>query len=271
LIRAKVIHTWQQLAEHQRKELRRLADRARDTGLRCRCKIILAPVRSSTPTMIVQGGLCAKSQVYRVAERFLSGGLAGLADRREDNGQPKITPAYQAELDWHRGRLPKGNHRWPDLEWHDVGLVETLIGVAIDDVKWPQRRAAGGSLGPLADERVHDLLGGRGSRRPRGRDGRDVCLPAPPGHQVMNALLAGQSGEGVHGVFPAMDRLLQGVGMSIAGDLRGLQPGQSLEPRQDRVGRLGSLSVMTGPAERRHHHRFQPLAERLGLQSSAVP
>jgi transposase len=98
LIRAKVIHTWQKLSQHQRKELRRLANRARDAGLRCRCKVILALVRGTTPTMIAQGGLCAKSQVYRVAGRFLTGGLAGLADRREDNGQPKITPAYQAEL-----------------------------------------------------------------------------------------------------------------------------------------------------------------------------
>jgi transposase len=66
--------------------------------MRCRCKVILALVRGKTPTMIAAGGLCAKSQVYRLAERFLTGGLAGLADRREDNGQPKITPAYQAEL-----------------------------------------------------------------------------------------------------------------------------------------------------------------------------
>src|SRR5262249_15764883 len=41
---------------------------------------------------------CYRNPVYRVAERFLTGGLAGLADRREDNGQPKIPPAYQAEL-----------------------------------------------------------------------------------------------------------------------------------------------------------------------------
>ena len=72
--------------------------RAKDAGMRCRCKVILALVQGKTPTMIAQGGLCAKSQVYRVAERFLTEGLAGLADRREDNGQPKITPAYQAEL-----------------------------------------------------------------------------------------------------------------------------------------------------------------------------
>jgi len=72
--------------------------RAKDPGMRCRCKIILALVRGSTPAMIAEGGLGAKSQVYRVAARFLAGGLAGLADRREDNGRPKITPAYQAEL-----------------------------------------------------------------------------------------------------------------------------------------------------------------------------
>jgi transposase len=98
VIRAKVVHTWQTLSKRQRNELRRLANRARDAGLRCRCKIILALVRGTSPTMIAQGGPCAKSQVYRVAGRFLAGGLAGLADRREDNGQPKITPAYQAEL-----------------------------------------------------------------------------------------------------------------------------------------------------------------------------
>ena len=90
MIRAKVIHTWQNLSQHQRKQLRRLANRARDAGLRCRCKVILALVRGSTPTMIAQVGLCAKSQVYRVAGRFLTAGLAGLADRREDNGQDDL-------------------------------------------------------------------------------------------------------------------------------------------------------------------------------------
>ena len=48
--------------------------------------------------MIAQGGLCAKSHVYRVAERFITEGLPGLADRREDNGERKIIPAYEREL-----------------------------------------------------------------------------------------------------------------------------------------------------------------------------
>src|SRR3954447_25710973 len=89
---------WQESSPRQRKELRRLASRAKDAGMRCRCKIILALVQGRTPTMIARGGLGAKSPVYRVAERLLTGGLAALADRREDSGQPKITPAYQAQL-----------------------------------------------------------------------------------------------------------------------------------------------------------------------------
>jgi transposase len=48
--------------------------------------------------MIAQGGLCAKSQVYRVAERFITKALAGLADRREDNGARKLTRVYESEL-----------------------------------------------------------------------------------------------------------------------------------------------------------------------------
>ena len=98
MIQAKVIHTWQMLSGRQRKELRRLAMRAKDAGMRCRCKAILSLVQGRTPTMIAQGGLCAKSQVYRVAQRFIARGLSGLVDRREDNGECKITKAYEIEL-----------------------------------------------------------------------------------------------------------------------------------------------------------------------------
>jgi transposase len=48
--------------------------------------------------MIALGGLCAKSHVYRVVERFIAQGLPGLADRREDNGERKITRDYEIEL-----------------------------------------------------------------------------------------------------------------------------------------------------------------------------
>src|SRR3954464_4826971 len=66
--------------------------------MRGRCKVILALVKGRPPAMIAHGGLGAKSQVYRVAGRFLTGGLAGLADRREDNGRRKSTSADETEL-----------------------------------------------------------------------------------------------------------------------------------------------------------------------------
>jgi transposase len=60
--------------------------------------VVLGLVQGKTPTMIARGGLCAKSQVYRVAKRFVAHGLAGLVDKREDNGERKTSEAYQTEL-----------------------------------------------------------------------------------------------------------------------------------------------------------------------------
>ena len=90
MIRATVVSAWQEISQSQRKELRRLAIHAKNAGIRCRCKLVLALVQGKTPIMIALGGLCAKSQVYRVAGRFITKGLVGLADRREDNGERKI-------------------------------------------------------------------------------------------------------------------------------------------------------------------------------------
>lgn len=98
MFRAKVIRVWQMLSGRERKELRRLAVRAKDAGMRCRCKVVLGLVQGRTPSMIAQGGLCAKSRVYRVAERFIAHGLTGLADRHEDNGESKVSEFYQTEL-----------------------------------------------------------------------------------------------------------------------------------------------------------------------------
>jgi transposase len=98
LVQSKVIHTWQKLSARERKELRRRSMRASNGVMRCRCKVILGLVRGKTPTIIAQGGLCAKSQVYRIAYRFIEHGLVGLADRREDNGENKVTESYGMEL-----------------------------------------------------------------------------------------------------------------------------------------------------------------------------
>ena len=98
MVQAEVIRTWQKLSRRERKEIRRRNMRASDAVIGFRCKIIFSLVQGKTPTMIAQGGLCAKSQVYRVAGRFLEHGLVGFADSREDNGDSKVTEAYGMEL-----------------------------------------------------------------------------------------------------------------------------------------------------------------------------
>ena len=98
MFQAMVIQTWQKLSRLERKEIRKRSVRASDGVMRCRCKIILSLVQGESPTVIAHGGLCAKSQVYRVAERFIEHGLVGLVDRREDNGENKATEAYGMEV-----------------------------------------------------------------------------------------------------------------------------------------------------------------------------
>ena len=66
--------------------------------LRCRCKVIVSLVQGKSPTTLACGGLCSGSQVYRVAQRFVEQGPAGMADQREDNGDHKINETYEWEL-----------------------------------------------------------------------------------------------------------------------------------------------------------------------------
>src|SRR5271157_4989110 len=94
----KVLVVWRGLKRRERPILRALSRGSPDAVLRCRCKVILALVQGKSPTTIAAGGLCSASQVYRVADRFVGQGLAGLADRREDNGENKVTETYESEL-----------------------------------------------------------------------------------------------------------------------------------------------------------------------------
>jgi transposase len=75
--------------------MRVLANRSPDADLRGRCQIVIALVQGhSVPA--IEGILSSYgSKIYRTAHRFIKHAEAGLSDRREDNGQRKITENYE--------------------------------------------------------------------------------------------------------------------------------------------------------------------------------
>lgn len=89
---------WQRLSRRERRTVRTFAKGSPDPLTRGHCKIVLSLVQGSTPTSIAKSKLASSSQVYRVAERFIKEGLAGLSDRREDNGDVKVTEEYELAL-----------------------------------------------------------------------------------------------------------------------------------------------------------------------------
>lgn len=79
-------------------QLRRLRRKTRDKGLADRCQIVLLWGQGKPRSEIAFAVGCSVSWVDRVIRRFRDHGVAGLHDRREDNGQVKLDEAYLATL-----------------------------------------------------------------------------------------------------------------------------------------------------------------------------
>ena len=86
---------WKRLSKKERGWLVSESMRGDEANWRMRCKIIRNLARGQNPTRISSILGCGRSQVYRVAERFLEEGPAGLVDRREENGDPKVTEEFE--------------------------------------------------------------------------------------------------------------------------------------------------------------------------------
>jgi transposase len=78
--------------------VRAAAMTASNADFRIRAKIVLNLVRGNAPVAIEAVLGCSLSQVYRIARRFVEQGGVGLADRREDNGELKISESYEWSL-----------------------------------------------------------------------------------------------------------------------------------------------------------------------------
>jgi len=97
-LRVQVQQAWQKLSSRERKLIRSYSRGSPHAGLRVRCKIVLVLVRGSSPTDLIRSGMATSSFVYDVMHRFIDQALLGLADRREDNGESKVTEEYETEL-----------------------------------------------------------------------------------------------------------------------------------------------------------------------------
>lgn len=79
-------------------KLRRLRRETKDKGLAFRCQIILLAGRGRSKTAIGDSLGCSRSWVCKVVGRFCEFGVAGLYDRREDNGQLKLDEEFLSLL-----------------------------------------------------------------------------------------------------------------------------------------------------------------------------
>jgi transposase len=87
---------WKSMTKSEQRRLNSDAMCNPNAGWQMRCKVIRNLVRGEHPVTIARILGCSRSKIYRVAERFITDGLVGVVDRREDNGQLKADETYSA-------------------------------------------------------------------------------------------------------------------------------------------------------------------------------
>ena len=94
----KVQVVWKGLSRRVQRTRRADAQYHVDARFCQRCKIVWNLVKGNSPTSIVKHLACSYSHVLRVAGRFVEQGLSGLVDRREDNGEQKMSEDHEGLL-----------------------------------------------------------------------------------------------------------------------------------------------------------------------------
>jgi transposase len=129
--------------EHRVKmQVRRLRRQTKDKGLAIRCQIVLLADKGRDRPDIARSLGCSVSWVGRVLGRFRDCGIAGLHDRREDNGQLKLDERYLSLLrdlvdgspqdygyrrpTWTRELLAKLMHEFTGIKVHPATLSRAL-------------------------------------------------------------------------------------------------------------------------------------------------
>jgi transposase len=79
-------------------KLRRMRRETKDKGLAMRCQIVLLAAKGRRHVAIAESLGCSRSWVCEVIKRFRVFGVAGLHDRREDNGELKLDERFLSTL-----------------------------------------------------------------------------------------------------------------------------------------------------------------------------
>lgn len=110
--------------------------KCRDAALVRRYLILINLDEGRSPTEIARTMRISRTTVYRVAWRFREYGEAGLIDRREENGNPKVDEAYLGVL-YQVVASYADDHGWRRPTWTQEMLIQTMeektrirIGVA---------------------------------------------------------------------------------------------------------------------------------------------
>ena len=113
------------LARQRKRRLARIARHCQDGPLRTRYLIIVNLADGRTPGDVAACQNVSRSTVYRVAARFCELDEGGLIDRREENGDRKLTEEYPSQLLAVVALSPQ-EHGWPRPTWTQEMLIETL-------------------------------------------------------------------------------------------------------------------------------------------------
>ena len=116
-----------------KRQLRQLRQKSVDKGLASRCQIVLLWSERENHSAIAKGVGCSLSWVGRVIGRFRDHGVAGLYDRREDNGQTKLDEQYLSTLYQIVDKQPP-DFGYPRPTWTQellAQVMEQLMGVKV--------------------------------------------------------------------------------------------------------------------------------------------
>ena len=116
---------WIVLHHNVRSKLQRKAASIRDAATRVRYLIVLDADQAMPKAQIARAVGCSRQTVDRIVNRYNEMGEAGLVDRREDNGDRKVSKHYISMLKWILESSPRAFfHRRPT--WTHPLLIDTV-------------------------------------------------------------------------------------------------------------------------------------------------